>query len=267
MAGTVVVRRPRAKRLGTVDAWSRSRSPSWWGWSSALARPPAGVHTIRPRVEQIGLLALGAGPQRACRWCSTARHRSSRWSGSLAVLIAVAVANRHLTGVAVIGVGLLLNLVSVAVNGGHAGAGQRAGGRRARRRRATRSERGRSPRTSRPRRIRCRCSATCSPSPFAGEVVSFGDLIVVVGAADAVRELSRRRARPLAVARAQRPARTTSASVDQVWGTAPRGAPGVGHPVLGEPGALAHPSPSTSTRAERSGGRAASWSRPATAGR
>ena len=34
------------------------------------------------------------------------------------MLIAVAVANRHITGVAVVGVGLLLNLVAVAVNGG-----------------------------------------------------------------------------------------------------------------------------------------------------
>ena len=34
------------------------------------------------------------------------------------MLIAVAVANRHITGVAVVGIGLLVNLVGVAVNGG-----------------------------------------------------------------------------------------------------------------------------------------------------
>ena len=76
------------------------------------------------------------------------------------------------------------------------------------------------------------------PVPLTNEVLSFGDLIVIVGAADAVRELSRRRRAPLAVAAAQRPVRTASTSVDQVWGTAPSGVAGVGHPVLGEPGAL-----------------------------
>ena len=63
------------------------------------------------------------------------------------------------------------------------------------------------------------------PVPLTDEVLSFGDLIVIVGAADAVRELSRRRARAPAAATAQRPARMASASVDQVWGTAPSGAP------------------------------------------
>ena len=74
------------------------------------------------------------------------------------------------------------------------------------------------------------------PVPLSHEVLSFGDLIVVLGAADAVRELSRRR-------RARRP----------LAGSAPgphgqgEGRPGlghgaercscVGHPVLGEPGA------------------------------
>ena len=63
------------------------------------------------------------------------------------------------------------------------------------------------------------------PVPFAHEVISFGDLIVVFGAADAVRELSRRRARSRAAAPAQRPTRMAKARVDQVWGTAPSGAP------------------------------------------
>ena len=140
------------------------------------------------------------------------------------MLIAVAVANRHITGVAVVGVGLLLNLVAVAVNGGmpvRASALEAAGV----------VERGRAGRGGRPApprdapTTRCPCWATCSRCRSRNEVLSFGDLIVIVGAADAVRELSRRRARSPAVAAAQRPTRTASASVDQVWGTAPSGAP------------------------------------------
>jgi len=65
------------------------------------------------------------------------------------------------------------------------------------------------------------------PVPFAQEVISFGDLIVLVGAADAVRELSRRRARVPAQAAAPsylaRHIRSTR--LDQVCGTAPSGAP------------------------------------------
>ena len=140
------------------------------------------------------------------------------------MLIAVAVANRHITGVAVVGVGLLLNLVG--------GGGER---RDARARRAPWWRPAWSPRASRssvedPRHLETPDDplpvlGDVLPVPLTNEVVSFGDLIVIVGAADAVRELSRRRARPrrqrrLSVRRARR-----SASVDQVWGTAPSGAP------------------------------------------
>ena len=84
---------------------------------------------------------------------------------SLAVLIAVAMANRHITGVAVVGFGLLLNLVAVARERGRAGAGQRprrGGGDRRRRGRHGRAHRPPAPRDG--DRTRSRCSATCSPS-------------------------------------------------------------------------------------------------------
>ena len=46
------------------------------------------------------------------------RQRVAWAVAAAAVLIAVAVANRHLTGVAVVGVGLLLNLVAIVLNNG-----------------------------------------------------------------------------------------------------------------------------------------------------
>jgi hypothetical protein len=180
-----------------------------------LARRPGGRHLARPNVEQLGLLAVGA-VLNALSVALSGPLAVASLLASLAVLIAVAFVNRQLTGVAVVGLGLLVNLVAVAVNGGmpvRAGALEAAG-----------LEVGE---LAEPRHLETRSDplpvlGDVLPVPLVDEVVSFGDLIIVFGAADAVRELSRRRARPLAAA--HRPERTTSASVDQLWGTAPSGA-------------------------------------------
>lgn len=181
-----------------------------------LARAPGGRHLARPHVDHIGLLALGAGLSFLSATLSGALAVSALLA-SLAVLIAVAQANRHVTGIAVVGLGLLLNLVAVAVNGGmpvRAGALEAAG--------LPRGE------LAEPRHLETDGDplpvlGDVLPVPFAHEVVSFGDLIVVFGAGDAVRELSRRRSRSAAAA--QRAERTARAKVDQVWGTAPSAAP------------------------------------------
>ena len=187
-----------------------------------LARAPAGAHTVRPRVEQIGLLGLGA-------WLNAMSVLLDGTAAlvalvlSLSVLVAVAVANRHITGVAVVGLGLLLNLVAVAVNGGmpvRASALEAAGV----------IEEGAPVEVDDPRHIETADDPApvlgdVLPVPLTGEVLSFGDLIIIIGAADAVRELSRRRARRPSLAAQGAAARITSASVDQVWGTAPSGAP------------------------------------------
>ena len=181
-----------------------------------LARPPGGRHLARPRVEQVGLLGVGA-VLNALSVILSGPLAVGSLLASLAVLIAVAYANRRLTGVAVVGLGLLVNLVAVAVNGGmpvRAGALEAAG-----------LEVGE---LAPPRHLESAGDplpvlGDVLPIPLVDEVVSFGDLIIVLGAADAVRELSRRRARSTSAA--QRPARTTRASVDQLWGTAPSGAP------------------------------------------
>lgn len=189
-----------------------------------LARPPAGIHTVRPRIDRIGLLAVGAGLNVLSIVLDGAASVIAL-EASLAVLIAVAVANRHITGVAVVGVGLLLNLVGVAVNGGmpvRVSAMEAAG----------LSEHGEPVELSDPRHIETSedpvpVLGDVLPVPLTHEVVSFGDLIIVFGAADAVRELSRRRARvPAQAGVPSYPARhIRSTRLDQVCGTAPSGAP------------------------------------------
>ena len=187
-----------------------------------LAKAPAGVHTYRPRVEQIGLLALGAGLN-AMSVLLDGTAALVALVLSLSVLIAVAVANRHITGVAVVGVGLLVNLVSVAVNGGMpvSSAALEAAGA---------IEAGEVAILEEPRHLETADDPVPAlgdivPVPQTGEVLSFGDLIVIVGAADAVRELSRRRLRAPARATAQRSWAMTAASADQVWGAAPSPSP------------------------------------------
>jgi hypothetical protein len=187
-----------------------------------LARQPAGRYTVRPRVEQIGLLAVGAGLN-ALSVFLDGNAALVALVLSLAVLIAVAVANRHITGVAVVGLGLMLNLTAVAVNGGmpvRACALVRAGA----------FSEGEAITLEAPRHLESPDDplpilGDIIPVPLTGEALSFGDLIVIVGVADAVRELSRRRARAVTRPAAQGVAATTSASADQVWGTAPSAAP------------------------------------------
>ena len=181
---------------------------------------------MRPRVEQIPLLAVGALLNAASALLEGSA-ANLFLAASLAVLIAVAMVNRHITGVAVVGLGLLLNLVAVAVNAGmpvrasalvHAGVVDEAD-------LPTLELTG-------ARHLESSSDALgvlgdVLPIPMAQEVLSFGDLIVVFGAADAVRELSRRRARrePEVAQAAQVEVWTRTASVDQVWGAAPRPRP------------------------------------------
>lgn len=197
------------------------------GLGLGLTRAPAGAHSVRPEVVQIPPLAAGAllfavsalldgSPATLCR------------AAALGVLILVAMANRHITGMAVIGVGLLLNLASLAVNMGvpvRASALVEAGVAAPGEVDATD--------LSGPRHLETSADGLgvlgdVLPVPMLGQVVSFGDLIIAFGTADAVRDLSRRRVRRGTPADdgpyAGVPA-TTRVNADQVWGTAPRARP------------------------------------------
>lgn len=148
-------------------------------------------------------------------------------AASLVALLAAAAVNRHLTGVVVMAAGLLLNLVALVLNNGmpvRASALEQAGVIAA----------GEVPELSGPRHLegpsdRFGVLGDALPIAATGEVVSFGDLIIILGAADAVRELSRRRSRRWSEAdRAAYRSQIAQTSVVQDWGAAPSGRPASG---------------------------------------
>ena len=164
------------------------------GLLAGLTRPPIGAHAPRLHVEQIPLLGGGA-ILNAASVLLDGSVATLALAASLAVLVAFAMANLHLTGVAVVGLGLLFNLAAVAVNNGmpvRASALVRAGV-------VTDAELS-STALMGARHLETDADAIgvlgdVLPVPLAREVLSFGDLIVVAGVGDAVRELARRRAR------------------------------------------------------------------------
>lgn len=189
------------------------------GLGLGLGRRPAGAHAPRPHVEHIPLLGVGAVLNGIAALLDGSA-ATIALAASLAVLIAVAVANRHITGIVVVGLGLALNLVSVAVNEGmpvRGGALVRAGVVTAEDLATTTFDGARHLESD---RDALGVLGDVLPIPVAHEVMSFGDLIIVLGAADAVRELSRRRAlRPIVVARTDYA--TMAERALQLWGLAP----------------------------------------------
>lgn len=165
------------------------------GLAAGLARPALGAHTPRPRLTRLWLLVAGAAAN-ATSLVLDGPAAVLSLSASLVLLLAFAAANRHLTGVAVMGLGLLANLAPVALDGGmpvRPGALVQAGI----------VEQDDLPTTelSGARHLETDddglgALGDALPIRPLREVLSFGDLIVVVGAGDAMRELARRRARP-----------------------------------------------------------------------
>jgi len=184
---------------------------------AGLLRTPSGAHALRHHLRGGRLLLAGALLTVASAALAGALS-TVVLTAALAVLLSAAILNRGLTGVAVMAVGLGLNLGALVVNGGmpvrgsalvHAGV-------------VTSDELG-SVVLDAPRHLEhdgdpVPALGDVLPLPVTGEVVSFGDLLIVVGAADAVWELTRRRRRPGY-------APTTMASALQVWGTAPSARP------------------------------------------
>jgi len=180
---------------------------------AGLLRSPSGAHALRHQLRGGRLLVAGAVLTVASA-ALTGALSTVVLTAALAVLLAAAIVNRGLTGVAVMAVGLGLNLAALAINSGmpvrgsalvHAGV-------------VTADELG-SVMLDAPRHLEhdgdpLPVLGDVLPLRVTGEVVSFGDLLIVVGAADALWELARRRRRPGY-------APTTMASALQVWGTAP----------------------------------------------
>ena len=146
--------------------------------------------------------------------------------GALAVLLAFALSNIHVTGVAVISVGLLLNLVSVVLNNGIPVRGEALA-------RAGVVERGElaTVRLGPVRHLetptdRLSMLGDVVPIPAATIVLSFGDLIVLAGVADAMRDLARRRRRAWSSNdRVSYDSTMTQLNAVHDWGTAPSAPP------------------------------------------
>ena len=172
------------------------------GLAAGRLRQPMGARGVRLRLRRLPLLAVGAFGT-ALSQLLDGDLATVALGASLAALLGFVAANAHITGVLVIGCGLLLNLVAVVLNNGmpvRGGALVAAG--------VVDEDELVSTSFSGPRHLetssdRLAVLGDVLPVPLAKEVLSFGDLIVVAGAADAVRELARRRQRAWGTSRRQ----------------------------------------------------------------
>mgnify|MGYP000530614793 CR=1 FL=1 len=205
------------------------------GLAAGWLRPPLGARGLRLRIVRLPLLVVGAVGTATAQLVGD--DTGTLVLGlSLAVLVAFAVSNAHVTGVAVVGLGLVLNLAAVVLNDGmpvRPGALVAAGV-------VERADLGSTeldaPRHLETPRDRVPVLGDVLPVPVAREVLSFGDLIILVGTADAVRDLARRRrARWSRVDRVDYESAMTQLSVVHDWGTAPRGAPTSGSQYSAKP--------------------------------
>jgi Family of unknown function (DUF5317) len=205
------------------------------GLAAGSLRPPVGAHGARLHLTRLPLLGAGAGGT-ALAHLLTGDLATLAMGLSLALLLAFALANSHLTGVVVIGLGLLLNLVAVVLNNGMPvrGGALVAADVVDRVDLATTELTG--PRHLETPHDRLGVLGDVLPMPIGREVLSFGDLIVVAGAADAVRELARRRRRTWTLEeRETYESTTTQLRAVHDWGTAPSGAPESGSQYSAKP--------------------------------
>ena len=202
-----------------------------------LCRRPAGTHTARPTMHHIWLLGVGAICD-ALALLLTSNLATLALAASLTAFIAAAVANRHLTGVVIVGFGLLLNLTALVLNNGvpvrQSGldqAGKTPGGQPADLDGAHHLE---TPSD------RFGMLGAIVPVRPTHDVFSFGDLIVILGSVEATRELSRRRRRRWSPAERDT-YRDRIAMIRRVqdWGMAPNPFPLSGSQYSAKPDATA----------------------------
>lgn len=219
------------------------------GLVAGLLRPRAGGHGARPHLHQPVLVGAGLGLLVASALVEGDIATVTGALGLAALLTFVGV-NRSVTGLLVLGLGLLANLAALVLNNGmpvrpdalvEADVVERS-------ELADHDLRGL-------RHLETDADAfdwlgAIVPVPLARQVVSFGDLLVLVGLTDAVRDLARRRSRVHPVERSGGTAdddagadgvedggagraspgddgydATTQAKVDHDWGAAPSDAP------------------------------------------
>lgn len=196
------------------------------GLAVGRLRAPLGAHAVRLELRRLPLLGIGAAGNVAAQLLHD-DVATLAMGASLAVLLAFVAGNLHVTGIAVIGVGLLLNLGSVVLNDGMPVRGDALVAAEVVDRQELPTISFTGPRHLETERDRIGVLGDVLPLPVARQVLSFGDLVVVAGAGDAVREIARRRRRrrPPAEARQAYESAMTQASADQDWGVAPSASP------------------------------------------
>ncbi len=195
------------------------------GLAAGLLRRPIGGHSARSHLRHPELLAAGAvllvasgpleGDAAVLAYCF-----------SMAAVACFAGINRHSTGLLVLGVGVVLNLVGLVLNNGLP----------VRPEALVRADRVEAEELATfepdaPRHLETDADSlpwlgAIVPVGFAGQVVSFGDLIALVGLVDATRDLARRRSRAprhLDLGDDGYWEAIGDASADQDWGDAPSG--------------------------------------------
>lgn len=190
------------------------------GIVAGRVRRPAGGHGARPHLHDLLLLLAGALAVALSLVVPPSVATVVRGLG-LGAVAAFALRNRGVTGIAVAGLGAILNLAGLVLNNGipvRPDALVDAG--------VVAADQVRDHDLDELYHLRTDRDAV----PWLGAVVpfrpteqvlSFGDLLVLVGSFDALRDLARRRARPPAGGQV---GSSTQASADQDWGTAPSGA-------------------------------------------
>lgn len=234
------------------------------GLTAGLLRPRVGARGSRLQANRLPLLAVGAAGTASAQLLDDETASLAMGLG-LAVLLAFVACNVHLTGVVVIGVGLLLNLVAVVVNNGMPVRGGALVAAGVLEHDDLRSAALAGPRHLESSRDRLGVLGDVLPVRATREVLSFGDLIILLGTADAVRELARRRRRAWSAEdrRAYLSAMTQLKAVHD-WGTAPSGAPVSGSQYSANPDLTAPATIDLTRPAHRRGSRplvAASHSR------
>jgi hypothetical protein len=209
------------------------------GLALGRLRAPAGSHAPRVHLRRLPILAVGA----AANVVAQLLHGDAAtltMAGSLALLLTFAVSNLGVTGIAVIGVGLLLNLLSVVLNNGMPVSGDALVAADVVEAEDLDTVTFTGPRQLETSSDRFAVLGDIIPLPIARQVLSFGDLIIVVGAGDAVRDIARRRRRaPSPGAGPAYPSAITAASADHDCGTAPSAAPEAGSQCSAKPEATA----------------------------
>ena len=195
------------------------------GVMAGVIRAPLGARAARIRIGRLPLLAVGAIGTAAARFVPD-ELAPLTMGLALAVLLGFVLGNSHVTGVVVIGCGLLLNLVAVVLNNGMPVRGEAlvTAGVVDQDELATVS-------LGAPRHLetpsdRLAVLGDVLPIPATRDVLSFGDLIVILGVGDAMRDLARRRRHAWTTDdRGSYGMAMTQLKAVHDWGTAPSASP------------------------------------------